>query len=53
LQRQQLAIIRSMSLTQTGQDPRTMNDNALAEKEALGVLKQNGAESLLAMPVRH
>jgi len=53
LQRQQLAIIRSMSLTQTGQDPRTMNDNALVEKEALGVLKQNGAESLLAMPIRH
>jgi hypothetical protein len=53
LQRQQLAIIRSMSLTQTGHDPRTMNDGALAEKEALGALKENGAESLLAMPMRH
>jgi hypothetical protein len=30
-----------------------MNDGALAEKEALGALRQNGAESLLAMPIRH
>lgn len=53
LQRQQLAIIRSMSLNQTGQDPRTMNDSARAEKEALDTIKKVGAQSLLAMPIRH
>jgi hypothetical protein len=53
LQRQQLAIIRSMSLNQTGQDPRTMNDSSKVEKEAFDTLKQHGAQSLLAMPIRH
>lgn len=53
LQRQQLAIIRSMSLNQTGKDPRTLNDNAKAEKEALETIKRVGAQSLLAMPAKH
>lgn len=53
LQRQQLAIIRSMSLNQTGQDARTMNDSAKAEKEALETIKRVGAHSLLAMPIQH
>lgn len=53
LQRQQLAIIRSMSLNSTGIDPRTMNDSAKAEKEAFDTLKSFGPESLLASPVRH
>jgi hypothetical protein len=53
LQRQQLAIIRSMSLNQTGQDARTMNDSAKAENQAREVMKTHGVESLLAMPVRH
>lgn len=53
LQRQQLAIIRSMSLNQTGKDPRTLNDNAKAEKEALDTIKRVGAQSLLAMPAKH
>lgn len=53
LQRQQLAIIRSMSLTQTNQDPRTMNAGALDEKKALDTIKRTGPHSLLAQPIRH
>lgn len=53
LQRQQLAIIRSMSLNQTGKDPRTLNDNAKVEKEALDTIKRVGAQSLLATPAKH
>jgi phage terminase small subunit len=53
LQRQQLAIIRSMSLNQTPQDPRTLNTSAKEEKKAHDMLKKHGAESLLAMPVSH
>lgn len=53
LQRQQLAIIRSMSLNQTGLDARSINDAAKAEKEAFDALKNFGAESLLASPIRH
>ena len=51
LQRQQLAIIRSMSLNSMGRDPRTLNESAFAEEEARKVIKQNGVESLLAMPL--
>ncbi len=51
LQRQQLAIIRSMSLNTLPQDSRTVNSAAIAEKEALNTLKQTGAHSLLAMPI--
>jgi hypothetical protein len=53
LQRQQLAIIRSMSLNQTPQDARTLNSSAKEEKKAQEVLKKHGAESLLAMPISH
>jgi phage terminase small subunit len=53
LQRQQLAIIRSMSLNQTPQDARTLNSSAKDEKRAEEILKKHGAESLLAMPVAH
>ena len=52
-QRMQLSIIRSMSLNSTNQDPRTMNEAALAEKEAMNVIKKAGAQSLLAMPIRN
>lgn len=51
LQRQQLAIIRSMSLNSTGHDPRTLNDSAKAEESARQILKQQGVESLLATPI--
>jgi hypothetical protein len=51
LQRQQLAIIRSMSLNSTGSDPRTLNAQARAEDDARRVIQENGAFSLLAMPV--
>ena len=51
LQRQQLAIIRSMSLNSMGRDPRTLNESSFAEEEARKVIKQNGVESLLAMPL--
>ena len=53
MQRQQLAIIRSMSLNQQGVDPRTMNDNALIEQDARDTVKSFDAESLLALPIRH
>jgi len=52
LQRQQLAIIRSMSLTSTGQDPRTLNDSGKAEDMARRVMLESGVESLLAMPMQ-
>ena len=51
LQRQQLAIIRSMSLNQQASDPRTLNDSAKAEAEARKVLQRGGIESLLATPM--
>jgi len=51
LQRQQLAIIRSMSLNQQASDPRTLNDSAKAEAEARKVLQRGGIESLLAAPI--
>ena len=53
MQRQQLAIIRSMSLNQQGSDPRTLNDRSFSEEEARKVIETNGVESLLAMPIRH
>lgn len=51
LLRQQLAIIRSMSLNSTGKDPRTLNASAANEEEARKVIANNGPESLLAAPV--
>lgn len=51
LQRQQLALIRSMSLTQTGTDPRTLNASANNERDAANALADNSIESLLASPL--
>ena len=48
--RQQLAYIRSMSLTQTGGDARTKRDGAISEKKAEAIIKDRGVVSLLAMP---
>jgi hypothetical protein len=52
LQRQQLALIRSMSLTQQGTDPRTMNAAGKEEQESADILRKLGVDSLLAMPTR-
>lgn len=51
LQRQQLALIRSMSLNQTGTDARTLNNSAKAEREAEEALAGQSIESLLAKPM--
>jgi hypothetical protein len=51
LQRQQLAIIRSMSLNQTGSDARTLNAQARTEGDYRKIIEAGGVESLLAMPV--
>ena len=50
LQRQQMSIIRSMSLNQTESDPRTLNATGFAEANAKNVVKTFGIESLIAMP---
>ena len=52
LQRQQLAIIRSMSLNQTASDPRVMDAQARTENEARETMKKYGIESLIASPMR-
>lgn len=52
LQRQQMAIIRSMSLNQTDSDPRTLNATGLKEKSAAEVLKKVSVSSLIATPTR-
>ena len=49
--RQQLAVIRSMSLNTTTSDPRTVANQAKAESRARQVLEEDGVESLLASPV--
>ena len=46
----QLAVIRSMSLNQTASDPRTINGSAKVEGEARVVLRDVGAEGLIAQP---
>ena len=51
LMRQQLAIIRSMSLNQTFKDPRTLNRKAKAEEDAAKLIKEQGIEGLLATPM--
>lgn len=51
LQRQQLAIIRSMSLNTTTADPRTVANQAKAESRARKVLEEDGVDALLAQPV--
>jgi hypothetical protein len=52
LQRQQLAIIRSMSLNQTASDPRVMDAQARTENEARETMQKYGIESLIASPMR-
>jgi hypothetical protein len=46
LQRQQLALIRSLSLTQTGQDPRTMNGQGQDQSRLRGAM--NDLDDLIA-----
>jgi len=50
LQRQQMAIIRSMSLNQTASDPRVLNATGKTDSSARNVIKEYGVESLIAMP---
>ena len=50
LQRQQMAIIRSMSLNQTDSDPRTLNAIGKTVNETQNVLKEFSVQSLIAMP---
>lgn len=50
LQRQQLAIVRSMSLNQTDSDPRTLNAQGLKEQETRTTMGEFSLESLIAMP---
>ena len=50
LERRQLAVIRSMSLNQTGSDPRTINGTAKVEDKARAALKDVGVEGLIAQP---
>ena len=52
LQRQQMAIIRSMSLNQTPSDPRVLNATGKTDSSARNVIKEYGVESLIAMPSR-
>jgi hypothetical protein len=50
LQRQQMAIIRSMSLNQTDQDPRTLNATGEEAKRTSNLMKLNAFDSLISMP---
>ena len=51
LERRQLAVIRSMSLNQTGSDPRTINGTAKVEDKARAALKDVGVAGLIAQPM--
>ena len=51
LERRQLAIIRSMSLNQTANDPRTINLPSKGQNDARALIDGNSPESLLAMPL--
>jgi hypothetical protein len=51
-QRQQLAIIRSMSLNNQAVDPRTLQAHATMENEARETIKRSGAYALLASPMQ-
>ena len=51
LERRQLAIIRSMSLNQTANDPRTINLPSKGQNDARALVDGNSPESLLAMPL--
>ena len=50
LQRQQLAIMRSMSLNQTGTDARTLNAGAKTVKQARDTLANLEGDEFIAMP---
>jgi len=50
LERQQLVVIRSMSLNQMASDPRTINGSAKVEGEARAALRDVGVEGLIAQP---
>lgn len=52
LQRQQLALIRSMSLTQDGSDPRTMNAAGKEQQNAETVMREISMDSLISLPTR-
>ena len=51
LERRQLAIIRSMSLNQTANDPRTLNMPARDQDQARALTGDNAPDSLLARPM--
>ena len=50
LERRQLAVIRSMSLNQTADDPHTVNATAKVESEGRAALKDVGVAGLIAQP---
>ena len=50
LERRQLAVIRSMSLNQTADDPHTVNVTAKVESEGRAALKDVGVAGLIAQP---
>ena len=51
LQRQQLSLIRSISLNQQASDPRTLNGKAASNNANRDFIKKQGVEGLLAMPL--
>ena len=51
LQRQQLSLIRSISLNQQASDPRTLNGRASDNNANRDFIKKQGVEGLLAMPL--
>ena len=50
-ERRQLAVIRSMSLSQTAHDPRTINGSVKVKGEAKAALKNVGLARIIAQPV--
>ena len=50
LQRQQLSIIRSMSLNQTYRDPRDINEGGFVNKKVKQTIDEMGLDNLIAMP---
>ena len=50
LQRQQMAVIRSMSLNQQASDPRTINGAAKASNDARQTINGFSDDGLIAMP---
>ena len=51
LQRQQLSLIRSISLNQQASDPRTLNGRASGNNANRDFIKNQGIDGLLAMPL--